>query len=55
MGLLITLPLLLSPLAVALNMDAKDAYTQGQKAKRGRHGKARRPILQKHESSPKLD
>ena len=34
MGLLITLPLLLSPLALALNTDAKDAYAQGQKAKK---------------------
>ena len=34
MGLLITLTLLLSPLALALNMDAKDAYSQGQKAKK---------------------
>ena len=33
-GLLITLTLLLSPLALALNMDAKDAYSQGQKAKK---------------------
>ena len=34
MGLLITLTLLLSPLALALNMDAKAAYAQGQKAKK---------------------